>query len=85
MRFGVVFLIVVFVVVGLVVMVVYMFISSFVVWFMFSLLYGIIGGVLWVVSEIWMNVVVEEKCCGRVMGFYVMLVVLGFALGLFVL
>ena len=44
-----------------------------------------IGGVPWVVSEIWMNVVVEEKRRGRVMGVYAMLVALGLALGPLVL
>jgi MFS family permease len=48
-------------------------------------LHGITGGVPWVVSEIWMNVVVEEKRRGRVMGFYSTLVALGLALGPLVL
>ena len=37
------------------------------------------------VSEIWMNVVVEEKRRGRVMGLYAMLVATGLALGPLVL
>jgi len=55
------------------------------VWFGLSLLHGLTGGVPWVVSEIWMNVVVEEKRRGRVMGFYSTLVALGLALGPLVL
>ena len=35
-----------------------------------AFLHGVVGGVPWVVSEIWMNVVVEEKRRGRVMGVY---------------
>ena len=49
------------------------------------MLHGVTGGVPWVVSEIWMNVVVEEKRRGRVMAVYSMLVALGLALGPFVL
>ena len=50
-----------------------------------ELLHGVVGGVPWVVSEIWMNVVVEEKRRGRVMGVYATLVALGMALGPLVL
>jgi MFS family permease len=59
--------------------------DSVVVWFVLTLLHGVVGGVPWVVSEIWMNVVVEEKRRGRVMAVYAMLVALGLALGPFVL
>ena len=44
-----------------------------------------VGGVPWVVSEIWMNIVVDEKRRGRVMGVYAMLVARGMALGPLVL
>ena len=56
-----------------------------IVWFVLTFLHGAVGGVPWVVSEIWMNVVVAEKHRGRVMGVYAMLVALGLALGPFVL
>ncbi len=59
--------------------------DSVVVWFILTFLHGAVGGVPWVVSEIWMNVVVEEKRRGRVMAVYAMLVALGLALGPFVL
>ena len=80
-RFGAVPLIVVSVVTGAAITVAYIFTSSPLAWFILSLLHGITGGVPWVVSEIWMNVVVDEKSRGRVMGFYAMLVALGLALG----
>lgn len=84
-RFGAVPLIVVSVVVGSAVTAAYTLTSSPVAWFVLSLLHGLAGGVPWVVSEIWMNVVVEEERRGRVMGLYAMLVALGLALGPLVL
>ncbi len=84
-RFGAVPLIVASVVAGSLVTVAYTLTSSPAVWFVLSLLHGLTGGVPWVVSEIWMNVVVEEKRRGRVMGLYAMLVALGLALGPLVL
>lgn len=84
-RFGAVPLIVVSVVAGSAVTVAYTLTSSPAIWFVLSLLHGVTGGVPWVVSEIWMNVVVEEKRRGRVMGIYSMLVALGIALGPLVL
>ncbi len=50
-----------------------------------SPLHGIVGGVPWVVSEIWMNRVVDERRRGRVMGIYGMMVAIGIALGPLVL
>ncbi len=84
-RFGAVPLIVASVVAGSIVTVAFTLTSSPVAWFFLSLLHGITGGVPWVVTEIWMNVVVEEKRRGRVMGLYAMLVALGLALGPLVL
>ncbi len=84
-KFGAVPLIVASVVTGSAVTVAYTLTTSPVIWFGLSLLHGITGGVPWVVSEIWMNVVVEEKRRGRVMGLYAMLVALGLALGPLVL
>jgi MFS family permease len=54
-------------------------------WGILSFLHGVFGGIPWVVSEIWMNVVVEEKRRGRVMAIYAMMVALGMALGPLVL
>lgn len=80
-RFGAVPLIVASVVAGALISVGYTLTSSLVAWFILSLLHGAVGGVPWVVSEIWMNVVVEEKRRGRVMAVYAMLFALGMALG----
>ena len=84
-RLGAVPFIVGAVVAGSAITVAYTLTDSVVIWFILTLLHGITGGVPWVVSEIWMNVVVEEKRRGRVMAVYSMLVALGLALGPFVL
>jgi MFS family permease len=84
-RFGAVPFIIASVVVGSAITVAYTFTDSVFVWFILTFLHGVVGGVPWVVSEIWMNVVVEEKRRGRVMAVYSMLVALGLALGPFVL
>ena len=54
-------------------------------WFGLSLLSGAVGGVPWVVSEIWINLVVEEKQRGRAVAIYSTLVALGLATGPLVL
>jgi MFS family permease len=84
-RFGAVPFILAAVVAGSALTVGYTLTDSVVVWFVLTLLHGVVGGVPWVVSEIWMNVVAEEKQRGRVMAVYAMLVALGLALGPFVL
>ena len=84
-RFGAVPLIVASVVAGATLTVAYTLISGPLAWFILSLLHGFVGSVPWVVSEIWMNVVVEEGRRGRVMGIYAALVALGMALGPLVL
>jgi MFS family permease len=84
-RFGAVPFIIAAVVAGSAITVGYTLTDSVIVWFILTLLHGAVGGVPWVVSEIWMNVVVEEKRRGRVMALYSMLVALGLALGPFVL
>lgn len=84
-RFGTVPFIIAAVVAGSALTVAYTLTDSIVVWFVLTFLHGVVGGVPWVVSEIWMNVVVEEKRRGRVMALYAILVALGLALGPFVL
>jgi MFS family permease len=84
-RFGAVPFILAAVVAGSALTVGYTLTDSVIVWFVLTFLHGAVGGVPWVVSEIWMNVVVAEKHRGRVMGVYAMLVALGLALGPFVL
>jgi MFS family permease len=84
-RFGAVPFIVASVVAGSAITVAYTLTQGPVAWFVLTLLHGAVGGVPWVVSEIWMNLVAEEKQRGRVMGLYAMLVAFGLALGPFVL
>ncbi len=84
-RFGAVPAIIGSVVVGAVINCAYTVTSGPIAWAVLSFLHGVIGGVPWVVSEIWMNVVVEENRRGRVMGIYAGLVALGLALGPLVL
>ena len=84
-RFGAVPFIVASVVAGSALTVAYTLTNGPVAWFVLTFLHGAVGGVPWVVSEIWMNVVVEEKQRGRVMGIYATMVALGMALGPFVL
>ena len=80
-RLGAVPLIVLSVLISSALSVAYTVTSGPVAWFIISLVQGFVGGVPWVVSEIWMNVVVEEGRRGRVMGLYAMLIALGMALG----
>ena len=84
-RLGAVPFILISVVAGSAITVAYTLTGSPAVWFVLTLLHGAVGGVPWVVSEIWMNVVVEEKRRGRVMGVYATMVALGMALGPLVL
>lgn len=84
-RFGAVPAIIGAVVIGAILSAAYTVTSGPVAWGILTFLHGIIGGVPWVVSEIWMNVVVEDKQRGRVMGIYAGMVALGMALGPLVL
>jgi MFS family permease len=84
-RFGAVPFILAAVVAGSLCTVAYTLTTSPIAWFALTFLHGAVGGVPWVVSEIWMNVVVDEKRRGRVMGIYATMVALGMALGPFVL
>lgn len=84
-RLGAVPFIIGAVVTGSALTVAYTLTDNIVAWFVITLLHGATGGVPWVVSEIWMNVVVEENRRGRVMAIYAILVVLGLALGPLVL
>ncbi len=84
-RFGAVPFIIGAVVAGSALTVGYTLTDSLVAWFVFTFLHGVVGGVPWIVSEIWMNVVVEEKRRGRVMAVYAILMALGLGLGPLVL
>lgn len=65
--------------------VVFAYTEGAVLWFGLSLLSGAVGGVPWVVSEIWINLVVEEKRRGRAVAVYSTLVAAGLATGPLVL
>lgn len=52
-----------------------------ILWFVLSLLSGVSGGVPWVVSEIWINIVVDEGRRGRAVAIYSSLVAAGLAGG----
>ena len=67
-RWGAVPFIVGAVVAGSAITVAYTLTDSVAIWFILTLLHGVTGGIPWVVSEIWMNVVVEEKRRGRELG-----------------
>ena len=84
-RFGAVPAIIGAVVIGALINAAYTVTSGPIPWAILTFLHGIVGGVPWVVSEIWMNVVVEEHRRGRVMGLYAAMVALGMALGPLVL
>jgi MFS family permease len=84
-RLGAVPAIVGAVLIGALINVAYTVTSGPVVWGLLNFLHGATGGVPWVVSEIWMNVVVEENRRGRVMALYSAMVAFGMALGPMVL
>ncbi len=84
-RFGAVPLILAAVLAGSLCTVGYTLTADPAAWFVLTLLLGAVGGVPWVVSEIWMNLVVEEKRRGRVMAIYAAMFAFGMALGPFVL
>lgn len=84
-RFGAVPLILAAVLAGSLCTVGYTLATNPVAWFALTFLHGAVGGVPWVVSEIWMNLVVEEKRRGRVMAIYAAMFAGGMALGPFVL
>lgn len=84
-RLGVVPLIVLAVVISAAISVAYTLTSGVVTWFALNLLHGMVDGVPWVLSEIWINVVVDERRRSRVMALYAIVIALGMALGPLVL
>ncbi len=80
-RFGAVPVIVASSVAGAIINAAYTITSGPLAWGILTFLHGIVGGVPWVVSEIWINTVVDESRRGRVMGIYGMMVAIGMALG----
>jgi MFS family permease len=84
-RFGAARVIVMAAVAGATINVAYTLTSGPIAWGILTFLHGVVGGVPWVVSEIWMNTVVDESRRGRVMGVYGMMVAIGMAIGPLVL
>lgn len=84
-RLGAARAIILAVVVGSAITLAYTVTSGPLAWGILSFLHGVFGGIPWVVSEIWMNVVVDEKRRGRAMALYAMMVAMGMALGPLVL
>lgn len=80
-RFGAVPVMVIAVFAGSLINVAYTVTSGPIAWGLLTFLHGLVGGVPWVVSEIWMNTVVEESKRGRVMAVYGIMVAGGMALG----
>jgi MFS family permease len=60
---------------------VYAYTYDIALWFMCGMLWGVVGVVPWVVSEIWINLVVDEGRRGRAVAIYSTLVALGMAIG----
>jgi MFS family permease len=84
-RFGAVPLMCASAVIGAAISVAFAFTDSVPLWFALTTLHGAVGGVPWVVSEIWINVVVDEKRRGRVVAVYSTLIAVGLAIGPLVL
>jgi MFS family permease len=80
-RIGAVRLICVSIAINAVISVLFAFTEGVAVWFVLCLLSGVVGGVPWVVSEIWINLVVDEARRGRAVAVYSTLVALGLAGG----
>ena len=55
--------------------------TSLPLWFVLNFLMGMVGGVPWVISEIWINLVVDEDRRGRAVAIYVALMATGMAAG----
>ena len=84
-RFGAVPLICGSAVVSAALSVAFAFTHSVPLWFGLTLLQGVVGGIPWVVSEIWINLVIDEKRRGRAMAAYAALIAVGMAIGPLVL
>ncbi len=84
-RIGAVRLICAAVAINASISVVFAYTEDVALWFVLSLLSGFVGGIPWVVSEIWINLVVDEGRRGRAVAVYSTLVALGLAIGPLVL
>lgn len=80
-RLGAVRLICASILLNAAISVVFAYTEGVALWFVLCLLSGAVGGVPWVVSEIWINLVVDESRRGRAVAVYATLVALGLAVG----
>jgi MFS family permease len=80
-RLGAVKLVCVSLVLSAALAVTFAYTESLPLWFVLSFLLGMVGGVPWVVSEIWINLVVDESRRGRAVGIYAALMAGGMAMG----
>ena len=80
-RLGAVPLIAIAVAMNSAISVVYAYTQDTALWFGLALLSGAVGGVPWVLSEIWINLVTDERRRGRAVAVYSTVVALGLAAG----
>jgi MFS family permease len=80
-RLGAVRLVLVALLCGATLDVTFAFTESLPLWFVLSFLSGMVSGVPWVVSEIWINIVVDERQRGRATALYSAIMAVGLAMG----
>lgn len=80
-RLGAVRLVLVALLCGATLDVTFAFTESLALWFVLCFLSGMVSGVPWVVSEIWINIVVDERRRGRATALYSAIMAIGLAMG----
>lgn len=80
-RLGPVRLVLVALLCGATLDVTFAFTEGLALWFVLSFLSGMVSGVPWVVSEIWINIVVDERQRGRATALYSAIMAIGLAMG----
>lgn len=80
-RLGPVRLVLVALLCGAILDVTFAFTANLALWFVLSFLSGMVSGVPWVISEIWINIVVDERQRGRATALYSAILAIGLAMG----
>jgi MFS family permease len=80
-RLGAVRVVLVALLCGATLDVTFAFTENLALWFVLSFLSGMVSGVPWVVSEIWINIVVDERQRGRATALYSAIMAIGLAVG----
>jgi MFS family permease len=80
-RLGAVRVVLVALLCGAILDVTFAFTENLALWFVLSFLSGMVSGVPWVVSEIWINIVVDERQRGRATALYSAIMAVGLAMG----